>query len=246
VVYPGEPASVPRSFRVVPSTEHRCRVHSRAVATVLIAAPEHLTILKSRPELGDSITFADADVLQALEAITSLRPAVVALEKVFADTSRGAALITRIQADPSLAQCDIRIVMHQGGTEVLSRDPEPETEASTAPEPVPLSPVDYRGTRRAERFIITSGVEVQIEGNPAQLVNLSTVGLQVISPTILKPNQRIRISLSTQPGATRYKSVVAWASFELAQGVPRYRAGIELLEGSDQGAIAKLIKKHKV
>ena len=244
MVYPGEPVSVPRSIRVAPSTEHRCRVHSRAVATVLIAAQEHLTILKSRPELGDSITFADSDVLQALEAITSLRPAVVVLEKVFADTSRGAALINRIQADPSLKPCDIRIVMHQDGTEVVSRDPEPE--ASTAPEPVPLSPVDYRGTRRAERFIITSGVEVQIEGNPAQLVNLSTVGLQVISPTILKPNQRIRISLSTQPGATRYKSVVAWASFELAQGVPRYRAGIELLEGSDQGAIAKLIKKHKV
>lgn len=244
MVYPGEPVSVPRSFRVVPSTEHRCRVHSRAVATVLIAAQEHLTILKSRPELGDSITFADSDVLQALEAITSLRPAVVVLEKVFADTSRGAALINRIQADPSLKPCDIRIVMHQDGTEVVSRDPEPE--ASTAPEPVPLSPVDYRGTRRAERFIITSGVEVQIEGNPAQLVNLSTVGLQVVSPTILKPNQRIRISLSTQPGATRYKSVVAWASFELAQGAPRYRAGIELLEGSDQGAIAKLIKKHKV
>jgi hypothetical protein len=214
------------------------------VATVLIAAPEHLTILKSRPELADSIAFADADVLQALEAITSLRPDVVALEKVFADTSRGNALINRITADPSLKHCDIRIVMHQGGTEVVQRDLEPAPPAP--PEPAPLSPLDYRGTRRADRYNITSGVEVQIEGNPAQLVNMSTVGVQVISPTILKPNQRIRLSLSAQPGAARYKSVVAWASFELAQGVPRYRAGIELLDGSDQGAIVKFIKKHKV
>lgn len=214
------------------------------MATVLIAAPEHLTILKARPELSDSLTFADSDVLQALEAITSLRPEVVALEKVFADTSRGTALINRIQADPSLKHCDIRIVMHQGGTEVVQRDPEPEA-AAAAPERVPLSPVDYRGTRRAERFNIASGVEIQIEGNPAHLVNMSTVGVQVTSPTILKPNQRIRLSLSTQPGAARYKSVVAWASFELPQGVPRYRAGIELLEGSDQGTIAKFIKKHK-
>lgn len=214
------------------------------MATVLIAAPEHLTILKSRPELADSIAFADADVLQALEAITSLRPDVVALEKVFADTSRGNALINRITADPSLKHCDIRIVMHQGGTEVVQRDLEPAPPAP--PEPAPLSPLDYRGTRRADRYNITSGVEVQIEGNPAQLVNMSTVGVQVISPTILKPNQRIRLSLSAQPGAARYKSVVAWASFELAQGVPRYRAGIELLDGSDQGAIVKFIKKHKV
>jgi len=245
VVYPGEPASVPRSFPCTPSSGRRCRVHSRAVATVLIAAPEHLTVLKSRPELADSIAFADADVLQALEAITSLRPEVVALEKVFADTSRGAALINRIQADPSLKQCDIRIVMHQGGTEVVARDPEPAPPAA-APERVPLSPLDYRGTRRADRFNIASGVEVQIEGNAAQLVNMSTVGVQVISATILKPNQRIRLALSAQPGAARYKSVVAWATFELAQGVARYRAGIELLEGSDQGAIIKFIKKHKV
>ena len=213
------------------------------MAIVLIAAPEHLSILKARHELGDSIAFADSDVLQALEAITSLRPEVVALEKVFADTSRGTALMNRIQADPSLKHCDIRIVMHQGGTEVVQRDPEPEPPG--APERVPLSPVDYRGTRRAERFIIAGNIEVQIEGNPAHLVNMSAVGVQVTSPTILKPNQKIRLSLSGQPGATRYKSVVAWASFELPQGIPRYRAGIELLEGSDEAAIAKFIKKHK-
>ena len=242
MVYPGEPVSVPRSFRVAPPARRRCRLHSRAVATVLIAAPEHLSILKSRPELADSISFPDADVLQALEAITSLRPAVVALEKVFADTSRGAALINRIQADPSLKECDIRIVMHQGGTEIVPREPDPVYVVPTET----LSPVDYRGTRRAERFNITSGVEVQIEGNPAHLVNMSTVGLQVISPTILKPNQRIRLTLSSQPGAARYKSVVAWASFELAQGVPRYRAGIEFLDGADQATIVKFLKKHKV
>ena len=213
------------------------------MATVLIAAPEHLSILKARPELGDSVAFADSDVLQALEAITNLRPDVVALEKVFADTSRGTALINRIQADPSLKHCDIRVVMHQGGTDVVQRDP--EVEPLAAPDRAPLSPVDYRGTRRAERVNIASNVEVQIEGNPAHLVNMSTVGVQVTSSTILKPNQRIRLSLSTQPGATRYKSVVAWASFELAQGVPRYRAGIELLDGSDQGTLAKFIKKHK-
>ena len=214
------------------------------MSTVLIAVPEHLSDLKTRPEFGEAIAFADADVLQALEAITSLRPAVVALEKLFADTSRGAALINRIKADPSLKQCDIRIVLHKGGSETLERD-QPAT-PGLVPDTAVLSPLDYRGTRRAERFSIASGVEVQIEGNAAQLINMSAVGVQVVSATILKPNQRVRLSLTTQPGAARITSVVAWASFELPQGAARYRAGIEFLDKADHAAVAKFIKKHKV
>ena len=214
------------------------------MSTVLIAAPEHLSDLKARPELGEAIAFADADVLQALEAITSLRPAVVALEKLFADTYRGAALINRIKADPSLKQCDIRIVLHKGGSETVEHG-QPAA-PGLVPDTAVLSPLDYRGTRRAERFSIASGVEVQIEGNAAQLINMSAVGVQVVSATILKPNQRVRLSLTAQPGAARITSVVAWASFELPQGAARYRAGIEFLEKTDQAAVAKFIKKHKV
>jgi hypothetical protein len=214
------------------------------VATVLIAAPGHLTVLKGRPEFGDAIAFADADVLQALEAITSLHPAVVALEKQFADTSRGAALINRIKADPSLKECDIRVVLHDGGSSLVEREEPPVHEIG--PDSTPPSPLDYRGTRRADRYDIATGVEVLIEGTPVQLVNMSTLGVQVISATILKPNQRIRLSLSAQPGAPRFRSVVAWAIFELPQGVARYRAGIEILDTSDQAAVIKFIKKHKV
>jgi CheY-like chemotaxis protein len=212
------------------------------VATVLIAAPEYLTVLKARPELGDAIAFADADVLQALEAITSLRPAVVVLEKQFADTSRGAALINRIKADQSLRPCDIQIVLHGGhAIEHVQTAPEPAVQDAPA-----LAPIDYRGTRRAERFAIKPGVEVQIEGGAAQLVNLSAVGAQVLSSSIVKPNQRVRLALSAQPGTARITSLVAWASFELPRGVARYRAGIEFLPPFDHAAVTKFIKKHKV
>jgi hypothetical protein len=211
------------------------------VATVLIAAPEYLTALKTRRELADAIAFADADVLQALEAITSLRPAVVALEKQFADTSRGSALINRINADPSLKHCDIQIVLHEGSSHTLARGPD----AAPGLDAAPLSPLDYQGTRRAERINMTKGVGIQIEGNAAQLVNMSAVGVQVVSATILKPNQRVRISLTSQPGAMRIASVVAWASFELPKGVARYRAGLEFLPPFDHAPVTKFIKKHK-
>ena len=56
-------------------------------ATVLIAPAEHLTALKDRAELNDAMTFPDSEALRALDAITRQRPAVVALERLFAATS---------------------------------------------------------------------------------------------------------------------------------------------------------------
>ena len=56
------------------------------------------------------LAFADVEALRALEVITKRRPEIVALERLFAATPRGAALINRIKADPSLQQSDIRVV----------------------------------------------------------------------------------------------------------------------------------------
>ena len=79
---------------------------------MLIALPEHLSGLKDRDELNDALAFPDCDALQALDVITLQRPEVVALERLFAATTRGAALISRIKADPTLTACEIRIVSH--------------------------------------------------------------------------------------------------------------------------------------
>ena len=75
------------------------------MSTVLIAAPEHLEVLKERDDFSNAQSFSDAEALRALEVITRKRPDVVALERDFAATTRGAALINRIKADPKLASC---------------------------------------------------------------------------------------------------------------------------------------------
>src|SRR5204863_7945548 len=87
----------------------------RPVSTVLIAAPEHLQALKEREDFSGAQTFSDAEALRALEVITRKRPDVVALERVFAATTRGAALINRIKAVPKLSACEIRIVWRDSG-----------------------------------------------------------------------------------------------------------------------------------
>jgi len=206
--------------------------------TVLIASPEFLPALQERKDLGETVAFADTDALKALDLITRQRPKVVALERDFAATSRGTALINRIKADPSLTGCEIRIISHNGAEPVVAA-----AEAPSAPAVV-SAPLDQTGTRRAPRFNIADGYEVQVDNKPATLINLSLVGAQVVSPTILKPNQRVRFILADKPKPVRIGSVIAWAAFELPKGNPRYRAGVEFLD-SDQALVQKIIDANR-
>jgi hypothetical protein len=230
-------------------------------ATILIASPEHLTVLRERADFGDAQAFADTEALKALETITRQRPSVVALERVFATTSRGAALINRIKADPALASCEIRIVAHDSDyARVSPRRAEsspgaaPQTQVSAPPvaiaeEPATavapaVAPLDRRGTRRAPRFKIADGVELQLDGNGAAIIDISVVGAQVVSPTILKPNQRVRVTMTNGERSLRFSGGVVWASFEIPKGTPRYRAGIEFFD-ADAPSMKKFIDNYK-
>ena len=204
------------------------------MSTVLIAAPEHLQALKERDDFGDAQVFADAEALRALEVITRKRPDVVALERGFAATTRGAALINRIKADPKLASCEIRIVADDRGSipapaPVKTRPDAAAVAVAVAPA-TPAPPLDQRGTRRAPRVKIVDGVEVLVDGNTATLIDLSIIGAQLVSPTILKPNQRVRLSVTHGHKPLRINAAVAWASVELVTSGPRYRAGVEFFD----------------
>lgn len=91
----------------------------------------------------------------------------------------------------------------------------------------PLATLDYRGTRRAPRVRMVDGTEAIVDRAPAALVDLSVIGAQVISPSVLRSNQRVRLTLSDDAGVLRLKAAIAWASFEISKETPRYRAGIE-------------------
>lgn len=199
---------------------------------------------------ADALAFSDADALKALEAITREKPRVIALEKLFASTSRGAALIKRIKADPSLTGCEIKIVAHDGKPLTPKKAKKEAAPVEEAPAPVPVvttpaAPLDQRGTRRAPRFVVAKGIEVTIDGNPASLINLSVVGAQVVSPTILKPNQRVRMSLPDSEGPIRVMAGVAWAAFEMPKSGPVYRAGIEFYD-AEAGNVERFIDTNKV
>jgi PilZ domain-containing protein len=201
-----------------------------------------------REDFSGAQAFPAQEALRALEVITRKRPDVVVLEQAFAATTRGAALINRIKADPKLSTCEIRIVAHDSEyARVPASAPPPVPDGSAVAVAAPASaaaPLDQRGTRRAPRVRIVDGVDVVIDGNVATLVDLSVIGAQVVSPTILKPNQRIRISMGEAIKPLRFSAAVAWASFELAKTGPRYRAGLEFVD-ADADAVKQFCEAKK-
>ena len=233
-------------------------------STIVIGPAEHLPALQARGIEGETRAFEDTDALGALDAITKDRPDVVLIERGFADSSRGAALMKRIKADPALAACDIRVVGPDGRD--TERGPTPPTAPggagsdhavaspaavaaalSSAPSTAPTtaSKLDQRGTRRAPRAVMPEGVDVQIDGHPATLVNLSHIGAQVVSPTSLKPRQRVRLLLPDPTQPARCRAAVVWAEFEIPKGLARYRAGIQFVD-ADQPLLARFIQTHAI
>jgi hypothetical protein len=214
---------------------------------VLIAESEHLDRLKSRPEYADALVFLDTDTPRALEAILRQKPDVVAIERMFAGKSRGVALINRIKADPTLTACEVRIVGPDGTVSRAAprRGGSRSSQASTLAVPTPpVAPLDQKGTRRAPRYRIIEGIEVTIDGNPALLVDLSVVGAQVLSGSLLKPNQRVRLSFADGARPVRFSAGVAWSAFELPKGQPRYRAGIEFFD-ADPDAVGRFCDTNR-
>ena len=88
------------------------------------------------------------------------------------------------------------------------------------------------------------GTELQVDGATAALVDLSSMGAQVMVHAALKPKQRVRITLEDETDVVRCNASVAWASFEIPTGVTRYRAGIEFKDAK-ANAVDAFAERHK-
>jgi PilZ domain-containing protein len=259
---------------------------------VVIATPDVLPTLKERTAAvnGEVLTFSDSEAVRALDAIMTRRPQVLRLERMFASTPRGVALINRIKADPGLSHMEIEVVAHDSDETRVLRQGTGSPRAAVAPEktaagpspsapprlaappvlapptrkPAPLlaprdaslappepdaapsavAPSVQRGTREAARVRMESGLEIAVDGNTATLVDLSSVGAQVISGAALKPNQRVRLALTDDAATVRLSGSVVWASFEISKNGPKYRAGVQFVK-PDVQAIEAFCERHK-
>jgi hypothetical protein len=229
-------------------------------AAVVISAealmPELIDRLRLEGVEGDLTTFPDTEPIPALQAIIQTPPDLIVLERLFAATPRGAALINRIKTDPALNTCEVRVVSHSGdyarvvvtpaqsaAPALAGAGPAGHAPSETGPGGAVPPGMDWHGTRRAARHSVRTGIEMQFDGNPATVIDLSPYGAQVVSTIILRPNQKVRISLPSDDFVMRFRGTVVWAQFELTQ-VPQYRAGIEFTD-ADARALELFCKKNK-
>jgi archaeosine-15-forming tRNA-guanine transglycosylase len=161
---------------------------------------------------------------------------VVTLERFFAMTPRGAALINRVKADPKLESVEIRVLSHDSDySRVVPRAPK-----------TPPAPLDQRGTRRAPRFKMKEKATAVVDGATAVLVDLSVIGAQLVSPAKLSPNQNVRVVIKDEAGNIEFNANVAWTSFEIQpNSAPRYRAGLEFVD-ADAAALEAYCDRQKV
>src|SRR5258708_24259059 len=86
-----------------------------SAAALVIAAQNLMPALRDHVKVdGEVLIFADTEPIQALQAIMEQRPGLVVLERLFAATPRGAALINRIKSDPQLSHAEVRVMSHTG------------------------------------------------------------------------------------------------------------------------------------
>jgi hypothetical protein len=188
--------------------------------TLLIGPRSLAASLAQHPDTRDTelLVFDEEQVCQAVEHMVRQQPRVVALPEKFALSPRGTALTHRIAVDAQFAGTQVLLIDTQGSAVPVATDARPT-----------WLPLDAAGTRRVPRIRMRQGLDVQIDGATASLVDLSTMGAQVVSTTVLKPRQRVRVILAVEPYIIRAAGTVAWALFEIPKAgqPPHYRAGLE-------------------
>ena len=106
----------------------------------------------------------------------------------------------------------------------------------------------YVLARQVRRVPIHDGVTVLVNGVASALVDLSTLGAQVVSPNAVYPNRSVRIVLPRDEGDLSCKARIVWARVERQQDdadAVRYRAGLEFTE-ADKTAVQSFVSRHGV
>lgn len=195
--------------------------------SIVIVRPEHVVSVRKRLSQADFVAVvSEAELLQVQDNILSQPPEVVVMHSTFAATSRGASLIAALKAKPRETGSTVRVFIED---EVKA--PLIMAETSLSPTEALLEtsrPLDRAGTRQAARYPMNRRA-VAINGDAAQLIDLSVSGAQVQTAVRLRPLKVARLVLPDGTGDLRLQGTVAWAIAVPSGGTIHYRAGIEFV-----------------
>jgi len=163
------------------------------------------------------------DLTFAIDLINEAEPEVVVIEQAVAASGDGSTLMDRLHSERYLRGIQVRLLPPDRAADLMSSGPgseHPQAWLSDLAHALPPRP-----ERRAQRIRAAEDERVMVDGQPVSLIDLSAVGAQVRSETVLKPRQRIRVVLAPERGSVKAVAVVAWSTFEIGP-TPTYRAGV--------------------
>lgn len=209
--------------------------------SLVIVRSEHVVSVKRRLGESDTVTvIAEGELLQVQDTFLARPPGVLVMHSTFATTSRGASLVSALKAAPQDATTSIRVFIEDDVKAPLIL-----SETALAPRDALLEtsrPLDRAGTRQAARYPMNRR-PVAINGDAAQLIDLSVSGAQVQAATGLRPLKVVRLVLPDGSVDIRMQGTVAWAIAVPAGGAIQYRAGIEFVN-PDKQQLAAFCAKH--
>ena len=195
--------------------------------TVVIVRPEHLVPVRNRfNEVASVEVVSETELLNVQDAILSRPPEVLVMQPAFAATSRGATLVSAIKSKPNEHGTALRVLIED---EVKAPLLLSQLELADAEVILETSrPLDRAGTRQSARYPMHRR-EIALNGETAQLIDLSVSGAQVQVAARLRPMKVVRLSVEDDNRTVRMQGTVAWASAVPARGVSHYRAGVEFV-----------------
>jgi hypothetical protein len=174
-------------------------------------------------QTSEVISIPPTDLAFAMDLISEALPDVVVIEQAVAADGAGLALMDRLHSERYLRGTEVRLLPPDRAADLMSSGPgdlDPHAWLNGLAQALPPRP-----ERRAARVRALADEQALVDGQPVTLIDLSAVGAQVRSQTVLKPRQRIRLVLPPERGSVKAVAVVAWSTFEIGP-TPTYRAGM--------------------
>ena len=200
-----------------------------ADGTLLVVRADLTPAVRQRLSFDPTVVvFSVSESAHALAMVVQRGLPVIALDRQFATSPRGAEFMGELRS--ARPDSEIRILSDQGSDiPLLLRRPVLGSGRATI---AAGSQVLAGAIRRAPRYPVQSGCAALVNGEPSSLVNVSVTGAQVLSQNVLKPFQQVRIALADEVDAIKVKAAVAWSSFERSRktGEICYRAGVEFAD----------------
>ena len=195
----------------------------RPFVVLLIASQAVVTEWNARDSRPpDVVAITDSDHRTTKAEVRQHRPRVVVLEEALAAGKRGARFVGWLRSEQADGGLDVRLLPAGEVAALLSSTSDWSAQA-LARAAKPLSP---RAFRRARRVRLDDAAQATLDSRDCTLVDMSTLGVQLVASSVLRPGQRVRLVVNLAGERLRLTGKVAWSAMEM-QPAASFRAGVE-------------------